>query len=418
MSREAPYLPAPDYEWNEEFEDRASIMELEGGLSREEAEREASKIVAWEPAIVAEARTILSSAPEPEHAARSFWVRSDELLTQDITELPMLVEGLFLRTGLAGIVGASDTGKSMFARQLAIDIATGAESFLNYPMRLQHGRAIYVASEDSRDATAVLLKKQWRGPANGNVRWLFADECDEQISPLIANSLSNERSDLVVIDTWGDIFAFDARPGASNNDETPVRRLLAEYKRLASKFGCLILFVAHTRKSGTKEAPHRDHTSGSGALERKFRCQLHMSSVPAQAKKGLFPDLIENDFRALTITKANYLPKDRKEFISLLRWDEKGFRFEDTGRTAKLNMFGEYLAADNIPKKKAENGERPVIPPGQYKRHELRERTGLKGGTFDRWIAMELQAERVKQTARGEFEVPASEKPAPEQPRK
>jgi hypothetical protein len=58
MTREAPDLPAPDYE----FEERAAIMEYEGGISREEAEYEAAKIVAMEPKIVAEARTILSSA--------------------------------------------------------------------------------------------------------------------------------------------------------------------------------------------------------------------------------------------------------------------------------------------------------------------------------------------------------------------
>jgi RecA-family ATPase len=362
-----------------------------------------------------EAASVIASAMEQETArpSLSFWARSDELLAQDITGVPMLVDGLFLRTGLAGIVGASDTGKSMFARQLAIDIATGAESFLNYRLRLQHGSAIYVASEDSRDATAYLLKKQWRGPANGNVRCLFADECDERISPLIADSLSHERADLVVIDTWGDLFAFDAKPGASNNDETPVRRLLAEYKRLATEFGCLIHFVAHTRKGGSKEAPHRDHTSGSGALERKLRCQLHLASVPARAIEGLCPDLKGVDLRALTITKANYLPKDRKDVISLLQWDGNGFRFEDTKRTTKLDIFGEYLS-DNAPKKKEdENSELPALPPGEYKRQELADRAGVPSGsgTFGRMISKALKAGQIQPGKRGVYIVPESEQP-------
>jgi RecA-family ATPase len=340
---------------------------------------------------------------------QSFWARSDELLARDITAIPMLVDGLFLRTGLAGIVGASDTGKSMFARQCAIDIATGVESFLNYPLNLEHASAIYVASEDSRDATAFLLKKQWRGPTNGNVRCLFAEECDGRISPLIADSLSHEGADLVVIDTWGDLFAFDAKAGASNNDEIAVRRLLAEYSKLATEFGCLVLFVHHTRKGGSREAPHRDHTSGSGAIERKFRCQLHLASVPARAVEGLCPDLNGVDLRALTITKANYLPKDRKEVISLLRWDGKGFRFEDTERTAKLDTFGEYLA-DNVPKKKEENAfEPPVLKTGiDYSRQELADMCGRKStdGTFGRWLGGEMNAGRLLRSGRGKYRLP------------
>ncbi|HEY3876473.1 MAG TPA: AAA family ATPase [Candidatus Kapabacteria bacterium] len=280
---------------------------------------------------------------------RSPWARSDELLAMGKESIAMLVEGLFPAVGLAGIVGPSDSCKSMFARQLAIGVAKGEYEFLSHAVNVKHGSAIYVASEDSREASAYLLKKQWHRVPNDKLRFLFAEECEDEetIAQKIEPALRDEPADLVVIDTWGDLFAFDAERGSNANNEIAVRRLLGTYSHIAQTYNCLVLFVHHMRKSGSKEAPHKDHTSGSGAFERKLRCLIHL---------GIFLDMLGNptseDLRAMTIVKGNYLPRAAKEVLHILKWEGETFRLSDTGATMNLSEYGETLAASDEKREK------------------------------------------------------------------
>jgi Mrp family chromosome partitioning ATPase len=60
-----------------------------------------------------------------------------ELVTRPHTEVPCLLNPLLPRQGLAVLAGASDTGKSAILRQLALAVATGAQTFLDFPLNTQ-----------------------------------------------------------------------------------------------------------------------------------------------------------------------------------------------------------------------------------------------------------------------------------------
>lgn len=56
-------------------------------------------------------------------------ISAQELIQMNNKELPSLLKPLFPRTGLIALAGSSDTGKSSFLRQFAINLAIGANSF-------------------------------------------------------------------------------------------------------------------------------------------------------------------------------------------------------------------------------------------------------------------------------------------------
>lgn len=54
-------------------------------------------------------------------------IRGGELLQMEVEEVPMLFADLIPRIGLVAEVGASDTGKSMLYRQMAMSIVKGSD---------------------------------------------------------------------------------------------------------------------------------------------------------------------------------------------------------------------------------------------------------------------------------------------------
>ena len=86
-------------------------------------------------------------------------IRGDELLQMDIDTIPMLFVDLIPQSGLVAEVGASDTGKSMLYRQMAISIVKGTD-FLGFKYSGRYRSVVFVATEDDAQATAFLLRKQ------------------------------------------------------------------------------------------------------------------------------------------------------------------------------------------------------------------------------------------------------------------
>ena len=113
-----------------------------------------------------------------------------ELLERGVTEMPMLLDGVFPRTGLVSLSGSSDTGKSAFLRQLAMAICKKAEDFLGFQLHADRGSVIYVSTEDDENALAYLLSVQNAGSA-------------------IPSGSENFRIVLDVADVVGTIFSID-----------------------------------------------------------------------------------------------------------------------------------------------------------------------------------------------------------------
>jgi archaellum biogenesis ATPase FlaH len=230
-----------------------------------------------------------------------------ELLDNPATEIPQLIAPLLPRKGIAMLAGSSDTGKSSFLRQLALAIALNKPAFLDFAIQAVHHNAICVSTEDNDEAIGPLLKKQLAGqtiPEQARNRLRFVFNTDFLLTRLDL-MLTQSPADLVIVDALGDIY------DGSLNQSNEVRRFIADYSKLASKYGCLILFMHHTGKRTENLKPSKNNLLGSQGLEAKMRIVLELRL-----------DANNPQLRHLCILKGNYLPQELKSKSYLLHFDE------------------------------------------------------------------------------------------------
>jgi hypothetical protein len=86
-----------------------------------------------------------------------------ELMEMGNIQQQYLLEPILPQIGTAVLAGKPDTGKTQLARQLCIHIAAGLNDFLGFTINPKHGKALYLSTEDSREATTFLLSQsnQW-----------------------------------------------------------------------------------------------------------------------------------------------------------------------------------------------------------------------------------------------------------------
>jgi len=249
-----------------------------------------------------------------------------ELLTMTIEDTDYLMEPIFPRIGTAVLVGRPDCGKSQFARQLCIQVALKDSTFLDFKLSARYQRSIYVTTEDGLDATRSAVKKQFNGLSlteNDNVQFLVADTMEQKrIVKLLNKELKRNPADLVVVDSFGDIFT-----GGDSNNNMAMRNTVKIFDKVAKEHGSLILFVHHINKSGYKQSPSQEHIQGGGGLTQKVRLAIQLSDAPGNK-------------RYLSVVKGNYCPKKFKENSTVLGFDEETLLFENTGMMIKTSAIG------------------------------------------------------------------------------
>jgi len=249
-----------------------------------------------------------------------------ELMTMGKIEPKYLMFPIFPQKGTAILVGKPDTGKSQFARQLCIEVALGNKEFLNFPLTLRHSKSIYVATEDNMEATQYLLSKQLNGlhkEAEENLKFIFADTMSqEEILKCLDDELLKHPSDLVVVDSFSDIFS-----GKDNNNNMAMRNTVKIFDAIAKKHDCLILFVHHINKGAYKQAPGQEHIQGGSGLTQKARLAVQLSEG-------------EGNTRYFTVVKGNYCPKEYKQNSLVLEFSEDNFLFTNTGKLIPTDDLG------------------------------------------------------------------------------
>jgi KaiC/GvpD/RAD55 family RecA-like ATPase len=249
-----------------------------------------------------------------------------ELLARGEVEQKYLMEPIFPQKGSAVLAGKPDTGKSQFARQLCIQIALGQKSFIDFQLNPVHNRSIYVATEDNEDATRYLLNKQFKGleeQAVENLRFIFADTMNqEEIIKNLNEQLTLQPVDLVVIDSFGDIFQ-----GNDSNNNMAMRNTVKTFDKIGKEHNCLVLFVHHINKAAYRVAPGQEHIQGGAGLVQKVRLAIVLSEG-------------EGNIRYFTVVKGNYCPKQYKENSLELNFSEETFLFSNSGNMIPTNELG------------------------------------------------------------------------------
>lgn len=262
-----------------------------------------------------------------------------ELLARGEVEQKYLMQPIFPQKGSAVLAGKPDTGKSQFARQLCIQVALGEKTFLDFELHPIHNRSIYVATEDNEDATRFLINKQFLGlekEPTENLRFIFADTMNQdEIIKNLNDQLTMEPADLVVIDSFGDIFQ-----GNDSNNNMAMRNTVKTFDKIGKEHNCLVLFVHHINKAAYRVAPGQEHIQGGAGLVQKVRLAIVLSEGGGNT-------------RYFTVVKGNYCPKMYKENSLELDFSEETFLFTNTGNLLPTNELG--TQPDNVKKEEKYN---------------------------------------------------------------
>jgi RecA-family ATPase len=245
----------------------------------------------------------------------------EDLLLRKTDQLPTLLTPILPKVGLVALGGSSDVGKSTFLRHLAISICCGAENFIQLPINATHNRVIYVSTEDDDLAMGFLLDLQNKGlkmPSSSykNLVYLFDTS---NLIPQLEKMLQSDPVDLIIIDTFSDLYSGDL------NQSNKVRSFLQNYSLLAKKYQCLILMLHHTGKRTEDLTPSKNNLLGSQGFEAKMRLVLELRT-----------DKDDPTNRHLCVVKGNYIAKQDKETSYVLRFNEN-MLFENTGLRVPFN---------------------------------------------------------------------------------
>lgn len=229
--------------------------------------------------------------------------------------IPCLLEPIIQQTGLAAVVGSSDTGKSAFLRAFGASIVCGEESFIGFKLNPRYRRVIYVSTEDDDLAIGYLLRlqnKEKRLPIESyaGLEYIFDTE---NLVKRLAVKLSQAPVDMVIIDAFADLYV------GALNENNRVRAFLQEYNDLATKYGCLFLFLHHTGKRTEDLVPSKHNAIGSQGFEAKMRLLIELRN-----------DQMDPQKRHLCIVKGNYLPREYKQESFELHFSDN-MTFSNTG---------------------------------------------------------------------------------------
>lgn len=247
-----------------------------------------------------------------------------DLFNLNIEKVPKLVDPFFQKTGLASLVGTSDTGKSTFLRQLTLSIALKKDDFLGFKLKAKHNKAIYVSTEDGPFSVSYSIRKQIKSICDSeddidliqNLKFIFDSE---NLYKDLEESLSETPVDLIVIDAFTDVFTGEI------NANTQVRKFLNKYDTLAKKNDCLIVFLHHTGKKTQYNKPSKDSVIGSQAFEAKMRAVIEIRS-----------NLKVKNQKELWVLKANFLENKEKAKSHVLNFDDS-LVFSNTGQRGYIS---------------------------------------------------------------------------------
>jgi archaellum biogenesis ATPase FlaH len=226
----------------------------------------------------------------------SFVVTGKELYEMDIKEMPWLIEGVFGRSGLCALGGSSDMGKSTFLRQLAISVAMGDSTFLEWKLNLRYKKVLYISTEDEPISIAHVIRKQFSNSINAekleNIFFIFGQE---NLLDNINELLVKHNFDIIIVDAFSDVFIGDM------NNISQVRSCLNKYNTMANNNDVLILFLHHTGKRTESLTPSKSSFIGSQGFEAKMRMVAQLTKDP-----------FDIDARHFCIVKGNFISEENK----------------------------------------------------------------------------------------------------------
>jgi hypothetical protein len=195
------------------------------------------------------------------------WRLLDDVALMQLSDPDWLISGMVPRRGVGALVAQSGAGKTTFAAQMKVAIATEQPLFGH---TVRHGGAsVYVATEDP-SGFKVRLRAAKRS-ANLSLEqsvgiYTFPEAIDlrdavsvARFTRFLQQTHLDRPLELIVIDTYA-----ASMPGASENSSEDTTLAMAHAHQWREQLQATVMIVHHTNAAGTRE---RGHSAMRGALD-------------------------------------------------------------------------------------------------------------------------------------------------------
>lgn len=166
--------------------------------------------------------------------------------------LPWIIKGVLPKAGLAVMYGASGSGKSFAALDMAMAIAQGLAW---RERKVRQGRVAYVAAEGAdgfrKRVAAYAMKNGTDLSAVGMTVLSAAPNLMEpkDTADIVLGIKASGGADVIVVDTFA-----QTTPGANENAGEHVGKALGHCKRIHEQTGALVVLIHHSGKDAAKGA--------------------------------------------------------------------------------------------------------------------------------------------------------------------
>ncbi|MGA2297725.1 MAG: DUF6371 domain-containing protein, partial [FCB group bacterium] len=170
-------------------------------------------------------KNLFETIEPPEDTEENTFISWKDMKNFKRKEIDFLLTGIIPRTGLIGLVGPPDTGKSQFCRQLCISICLRYKKFLDFDLTQINNRIIFISTEDSPEMFRMAMQKQLDGMESNeepdNFNFFSFSSTDTNLIEIIKNFMNENKVDLIVIDSLGDVYE-----GSDMSNNTEMRKYL------------------------------------------------------------------------------------------------------------------------------------------------------------------------------------------------
>lgn len=259
-------------------------------------------------------------------------VSLEDLIADDSIGVPeLMIEGVLPKCGLVLLGGRPKDGKSWFACQLALSVATG-QALGGYLKVREPGRVHLWALEDQSSLTKDKVKKLLRGrrpDGLGDIR--IFDELAKPIvrggDDIIRLALQEHPAELIILDSL-----FKLSGATQNNCDISQRdyEVIDRVRKIAIEHNCVAVIVMHTKK-GARGGNPIENIIGTSGTSAAADAVIELKRTSARDGK-------------LTIV-GRLVPQEDYE----LAWhggpDEWGWSIESTGDDASVGETSQELLA-------------------------------------------------------------------------
>lgn len=292
---------------------------------------------------------------------------------QELIEKTLPVSGAFL------IVGTHKSGKTVFAVQAAIAVASGHPFMDNYRV-LDKGGVILVEQDDpAGDLSMKSYLEASPVPVSGIPLYLFVRipyTFGLQFIQWLESEIQEKQARLVILDSYTALRPH-RKPGTDIvKVESDEMRLL---NALGKKHNCLIATISHDSK-GSFGMDWSDRTAGTYAMGAAVEGQLHISR---------FRDLLDKAPERLVHIRMRH----GADYQSVVRFRVPTLDYETVIEGEAASMFPELLGIYS------EFGDRPFSPKDLY------QSTGVSRATASRNIARLKASGALSRRGTGDYAI-------------